>query len=170
MRWKYQSLEACTVGIRTPELNANLIGDRVEDFDDLRVYRAAFRHAMTIFDLSTEWTKEERYALTDQIRRSSRAVCSNIAEAWSKRHYEAHFVSKLSDAEGEAAETITGLDFAHTCEYLEGNDHDELRTEYRKIRGGLVKMMRNPDPWCGSSALRDPDVPYDTDTAPSTED
>ena len=111
------------------------MGNQVEDFDDLRVYRTAFRHAMTIFDLSTDWPKEERYALTDQIRRSSRAVCSNIAEAWSKRRYEAHFVSKLSDAEGEAAETITWLDFAHTCEYLDSSDHDELRAEYRKIRG-----------------------------------
>jgi four helix bundle protein len=140
------------------------MNDQVEDFEDLRVYRAAFRHAMTIFDVSGEWPKAERYALTDQIRRSSRAVCSNIAEAWSKRRYEAHFVSKLSDAEGEAAETITWLDFAHACGYLSEDDHDELRTEYRKIRGGLVKMMRNPDPWCGPAALRDPDVSYDTDS------
>jgi len=73
---------------------------QVEDFDDLRVYRAAFKHSMAIFDRSTEWSTEEKYALTDQIRRPSRAVCSNIAEAWSKRRYEAHFVSKLSDAEG----------------------------------------------------------------------
>jgi four helix bundle protein len=142
---------------------------QVEDFDDLRVYRTAFRHAMTIFDLSTEWPTEEKYSLTDQIRRSSRAVCSNIAEAWSKRRYEAHFVSKLSDAEGEAAETITWLDFAHSCEYLEAGDHDELRGEYRKIRGGLVKMMRNPDPWCGPSALREAEVPYETDKDPQTE-
>lgn len=146
------------------------MGDQVKDFDDLRVYRTAFRHAMTIFDLSTDWPKEEQYALTDQIRRSSRAVCSNIAEAWSKRRYEAHFVSKLSDAEGEAAETITWLDFAHTCEDLDGSDHNELRTEYRKIRGGLVNMMRNPDPWCGPSALRDPDVSYETDIDPQAED
>ena len=125
---------------------------------------------MTIFDLSTAWPKEEKYALTDQIRRSSRAICSNIAEAWSKRRYEAHFGSTLSDAEGEAAGTITWLDFAHTCEYLDGSDHDEHRTEYRKIRGGLVKMMWNPDPWCGPSALREPDVLYDKDVDPQTED
>ena len=161
MLWNYQRLEACTVGTRVPELDSDPMSDQVEDVDDLRVDRAAFRHAMTIFDLP-KWPKEERYALTDQIRRSSRAVCSNIAEAWSKRRYEAHFVSKLSDAEGEAAETITWLDFAHACEYLDGNDHDELRTEYRKIRGGLVKMMKNPDPWCGPSVLREPDVAYET--------
>jgi len=116
---------------------------------------------MTVFDLSGNWPKEEKYALTDQIRRSSRAVCSNIAEAWSKRRYEAHFINKLSDAEGEAAETITWLDFAHACEYLSEDNHDELRTEYRKIRGGLVKMMKNPDPWCGPSTLREPRVAYD---------
>jgi four helix bundle protein len=142
---------------------------QVEDVDDLRVYRAAFKHSMAIFDLSTEGPKKEKYALTDQIRRSSRAVCSNIAEAWSKRRYEAHFISKMSDAEGEAAETITWLDFAYACEYLPESDHDELRTEYRKIRGGLVKMMRNPDPWYGPSALRDPDIPYETDTDPRTD-
>lgn len=136
----------------------------VEDFDDLRVYRTAFRYSMAIFDLSDTWPKEERYALTDQIRRSSRAVCSNIAEAWSKQRYEAHFVNKRSDAEGEAAETITWLDFAHSCEYLSERDHDRLRSEYRKIRGGLVKMMKNPDPWCGPSKLREPDVSYNIDS------
>jgi four helix bundle protein len=138
------------------------MSNHVDDFEDLRVYRTAFKNSMEIFELSGEWPKEERYALTDQIRRSSRAVCSNIAEAWSKRRYTDHFVSKLSDAEGEAAETITWLDFAHSCEYLSADNHDRLRTEYRKIRGGLIKMMKNPDPWCGPSALREPDPEYIT--------
>jgi len=142
------------------------MSDTVEDFDDLRVYRIAFRRSMEIFDLSAEWPKEEQYALTDQIRRSSRAVCSNIAEAWSKRRYTAHFVNKLSDAEGEAAETITWLDFAQACEYLAAEDHDRLRSAYRKIRGGLVKMMKNPDPWCGPSTLREADVSYDPGSGP----
>jgi four helix bundle protein len=93
-----------------------------------------------------------------------------MAEAWSKRRYEAHVVSTLSDAEGEAAETITWLDFAHTCEDLDGSDHNELPTENRKIRGGLVNRMRNPDPWCGPSAVRDPDVSYETDIDPRAED
>ncbi len=136
---------------------------QVEDFDDLRVYRTAFKHSMKIFELSGEWPKEERYALTDQIRRSSRAVCSNIAEAWSKRRYPNHFVSNLSDAEGEAAETITWLDFARSCGYLSEDSHDRLREAYRKIRGGLIKMMKDPDPWCGPSALRDPETDYVTD-------
>jgi len=145
------------------------MSDQVEDFDDLRVYRRAFRHAMEIFDLSGDWPNEERYALTDQIRRSSRAVCSNIAEAWGKRRYEAHFVNKLSDSEGEAAETITWLDFAHACEYLSAERHDRLRTGYRKIRGGLVKMMKNSDPWCGPSTLREPDITYDAEGGRSSD-
>jgi four helix bundle protein len=139
----------------------------VDDFEDLRVYRTAFKHSMHIFDLSGNWPKVERYALTDQIRRSSRAVCSNIAEAWSKRRYPAHFISKLSDAEGEAAETITWLDFARSCEYLPDNQHRELRETYRHIRGGLIKMMKNPDPWCGPSSLKEPTVDYEIDGSTS---
>ena len=134
----------------------------IDDFEELRVYRTAYRHAMNIFESSKEWPKVERYALTDQIRRSSRGVCSNIAEAWSKRRYPNHFISKLSDAEGEAAETLTWLAFANSCEYLTDVEHDNLRTEYRRIRGGLVKMMRNPDKWCGPSTLREPRVDYET--------
>ena len=142
------------------------MSDSVEDFDDLRVYRTAFIHSMKIFDLSGEWPEEERYALTDQIRRSSRSVCSNIAEAWSKRRYTAHFVSKLSDAEGEAAETITWLDFASACDYLSGERHEELREQYKTIRGGLIKMMKNPDPWCGPSSLREPNPEYTSGKRP----
>jgi four helix bundle protein len=142
------------------------MSDSVEDFDDLRVYRTAFKVSMEIFDRSGEWPKEERYALTDQIRRSSRAVCSNIAEAWSKRRYTAHFVSKLSDAEGEAAETITWLDFASTCDYLSDEHHVDLRERYGAIRGGLIKMMKNPDPWCGPSSLREPNPGYPSGEGP----
>jgi four helix bundle protein len=135
----------------------------IDDFEKLRVYRTAYRQAMNIFDYTKEWPKVERYALTDQIRRSSRGVCSNIAEAWSKRRYPDHFISKLSDAEGEAPETLTCLAFARSCEYLTEAEHDDLRAEYRRIRGGLVKMMRNPDQWCGPSTLREPRVDYKTD-------
>jgi len=117
----------------------------IDDFEELRVYRTAYRQAMIIFEYSKQWPKVERYALTDQIRRSSRGICSNIAEAWSKRRYPDHFISKLSDAEGKAAETLTWLAFANSCEYLTDAEHDALRSEYRRIRGGLVKMMRNPD-------------------------
>ena len=134
----------------------------IDDFEELRVYRTAYRQAMNIFEYSKEWPKVERYALTDQIRRSSRGVCSNIAEAWSKRRYPNHFISKLSDAEGEAAETLTWLAFANSCDYLTDTEHNDLRAEYRQIRGGLVKMMRNPDQWCGPSTLREPRVDYET--------
>ena len=136
----------------------------IDDFEELRGYRTAYRQAMNIFDSSKEWPKVERYALTDQIRRSSRGVCSNIAEAWSKRRYPNHFISKLSDAEGEAAETLTWLAFANSCEYLTDAEHDDLRDKYRQIRGGLVKMMRNPDQWCGPSTLREPRVDYEVNS------
>lgn len=145
----------------------------IEDFDDLRVYRVSYECAMRIFELSKDWPKAERYALTDQIRRShrkgmtrkgpSRAVCSNIAEAWSKRRYERHFISKLSTAEGEAAETLTWLDFARDCGYLPEETHKKLQAEYRKIRGGLVKMMAAPEKWCGPAKLREPQADYDID-------
>src|SRR5438445_13659876 len=90
----------------------------VKDFRELRVYQMAFRAAMEIFELSKAWPAEERYSLTDQIRRASRSVCGNIAEAWRKRRYPASFVSKLSDSDGEAAETIVWLNFARDCGYL----------------------------------------------------
>lgn len=135
----------------------------IRDFEDLRVYQTGYEAAMEIFALSQAGPTEERYALTDQIRRSSRAVCSNIAEAWSKRRYERHFVSKLSDAEGEAGETMIWLQFASDCGYLLDDVYRRLRTRYRKIRGGLVKMMASPEKWCGPSTLNEPDTDYTID-------
>ena len=84
----------------------------INDFKDLRVYQHAFQTAIRIFDLSEGWPTAERYSMTDQIRRSSRSVCANIAEAWFKRRYPKHFISKLSDAGSEAAETLAWIDFA----------------------------------------------------------
>lgn len=84
----------------------------VQNYTELKVYQLAFTSAMRIYELSKKWPTEEKYSLTDQIRRSSRSVCGNIAEAWRKRRYPAHFVSKLSDADTEAAETEVWLDFA----------------------------------------------------------
>lgn len=118
---------------------------------------------MRIFELSKTWPKEEQYALTDQIRRSSRSVCQNIAEAWSKRRYEAHFVSKLTDAEGESAETRVWLDFALQCGYLSKEEHTELYQDYRFISGGLVKIMRSPEKWCGPATLREERTEYELD-------
>jgi four helix bundle protein len=132
----------------------------VKHFKELRVYEQGFAAARQIYRLSKRWPAEERYSLTDQIRRSSRSVCSNIAEAWRKRRYPAHFVSKLSDSDSEAAETQVWLDFALDCGYISQEDHDSLYATYEDIAGGLVKMMANPDTWCGPSQLREPSPTY----------
>ncbi len=102
---------------------------------------------MTIFRLTRAFPIEERYSLVDQMRRSSRAVCANIAEAWRKRRYPAHFVSKLSDAEGEAEETRVWIEFACRCGYLEGSKAAELDTVYNIILGQLVRMISRPRNW-----------------------
>jgi four helix bundle protein len=143
----------------------------VKHFRELPVYQQAFAAAMRIYELSKRWPAEERYSLTDQIRRSSRSVCANIAEAWRKRRYPAHFVSKLSDSDSEAAETQVWLDFALNCGYINQQDHDTLYADYENIAGGLVKMMANPDAWCGPSRLREPTAPYlsHTPTLPTSD-
>jgi four helix bundle protein len=123
----------------------------ISSYRDLRVYKLAFDSAMRIFELSKSWPKEEKYSLTDQIRRASRSVCSNISEAWRKRRYPPHFVSKLSDSDTEAAETEVWLDFAFACGYLAETDHKELRANYDHIGGMLVNMMNNPEKWCRRS-------------------
>lgn len=120
----------------------------VTHFRELRVYREAFDAAMRIFECSKEWPKEERYSLTDQIRRSSRSVCEQIAEAWRKRRYVAHFRSKLTDADSEAAETQSWLEFALRCNYISQEQFDEIDSAYEKICGGLVNMVANADQWC----------------------
>lgn len=102
---------------------------------------------MRIFELSAGWPLEERYALTDQIRRSSRSVCENVAEAWRKRRYPRHFVSKLSDTDAEAAETRVWLSFATRCGYLDAETTDELDGIYNRICGGLVRIMNRPGQW-----------------------
>jgi four helix bundle protein len=102
---------------------------------------------MRIFELTKSFPKEELYSLTDQIRRSSRSVCSNIAEAWRKRRYAAAFVSKLSDAEAEASETQTWLSFSVECGYVAREVQLELCTRYDEILGKLVIMIRHPEQW-----------------------
>jgi four helix bundle protein len=134
----------------------------VQHHTDLRVFQAGFEAAMRIMEASKAWPKDERYSLTDQIRRSSRAVCANVAEAWRKRRYEASFVSKLSDADAEAAETQVWLKFAHACSYLPADDYKVLYHQYDMLCGGLVKMMAEPDKWCGPSALREEPGSYST--------
>ena len=114
---------------------------------DLGVYKRAFAAAMRIFELTRTFPLEERYSMTDQVRRSSRSVCANIAEAWRKRRYPANWVSKLSDSEAEAAETQTWLQFAVECGYLKKEIANELHSEYDMIIGMLVNMIRHPENW-----------------------
>lgn len=118
---------------------------------DLRVYQSGYVVARRVFDESKAWPREERYALTDQVRRSSRSICANLAEAWAKRSYPRHFVSKLSDALGEAEETRTWIDFALDCGYLDAATHQDLAERLRHVVGGLTLMMATPDPWCRPS-------------------
>lgn len=135
----------------------------VRHFRELRVYREAFDAAMRIFELSKSWPQEERYSLTDQIRRSSRSVCEQIAEAWRKRRYLAHFRSKLTDADSEAAETQSWLEFALRCGYLSQLDFDELDSIYEKVSGGLVSMMADADKWCiANNAVKEDEVQYES--------
>src|SRR6266542_324113 len=107
---------------------------------ELRVYQKAFQAAMEVFKTSKRWPPEERYSLTNQVRRSSRSVCGAIAEAWRKRRYPAHFASKLTDADGEVAETQNWLDFARECGYLVQEEHQRLDSAYEEVTRGLVGM------------------------------
>ena len=114
---------------------------------ELKVYKAAYELSMAIFEISKTWPPEERYSLTDQIRRSSRSVCSNLREAWAKRRYEAHFVSKLTDADGENSETDTWLDFAKDCGYISNEDHGRLSSKCSEVGKMLGSMLNNPTPF-----------------------
>ncbi|MBC8402735.1 MAG: four helix bundle protein [Candidatus Marinimicrobia bacterium] len=119
----------------------------IKNHQELDVYKLAFNCAMKIFQFSKFFPKEEKYSLTDQICRSSRSICANLSEAWRKRRYKAAFVAKLNDAEAEAAETITWLDFALSCQYIDNKTHQSLSTDYDFIIGKLVRIISNPTPW-----------------------
>ncbi|RDD29670.1 four helix bundle protein [Prosthecochloris sp. ZM] len=114
---------------------------------DLSVYKLAFTSALDIHTRSEMFPKEERYSLTDQLRRSSRSVAANLAEAFRKRRYKKAFISKLSDAEGEAAETQVWLDFALSLKFISPEEHDRLYDQYDHILSQLVLMMRNSEKW-----------------------
>jgi four helix bundle protein len=120
---------------------------KIKHFRELDVYQNALNAAMEIFEISKRFPNEERFSLTDQIRRSSRSVCSNLSEAWRKRRYAAAFVSKLNDAEGEAAETQVHLEFASHCGYLDAASFQRLDDVYDKIIGQLVNMAEHPEKW-----------------------
>lgn len=123
------------------------MGRKIRGHRDLEVYERAFDAAMEIFDVSRGFPKHEVYSLTDQIRRSSRSVCANLAEAWRKRRYPAAFVSKLADAEAEAAETQVWLQFAVRCGYLEREAGLALYATYDRIIATFVAMIRRPEVW-----------------------
>ena len=120
---------------------------KITRHQDLDVYRKSFEAAMHIFEMSKQFPKEETYSLTDQIRRSSRSICANLAEAWRKRRYEAAFVSKMNDSESEAAETQTWLEFAVRCGYINKNNGRVLFKAYDEIIAMLVTMINHPDSW-----------------------
>ena len=120
---------------------------KIKHFRELDVYKNALNAAMEIFEISKRFPNEERFSLTDQIRRSSRSVCTNLSEAWRKRRYAAAFISKLNDAEGEAAETQVHLEFALHCSYLDAASFNRLDDVYDKIIGQLVNMAEHPDKW-----------------------
>ena len=121
---------------------------KIRGFRDLNVYQNALNVAMEIYEISKTFPVEEKYSLTDQIRRSSRSVCANIGEAWRKRRYPAAFVSKLNDSEGEAAETQVWLDFALRTRLIREEQWRKLNEHYEIILGQLVKMISEPQKWC----------------------
>lgn len=124
------------------------MGERINSHRDLEVYKFAFAAAMEIFQISKTFPTEERYSLTDQIRRASRSVCSNLAEACRKWIYKAVFVNKISDSMQEASETQTWLDFCIACKYIDQQTFERLDEEYEKILAMLNSMEMKADKFC----------------------
>jgi four helix bundle protein len=130
-----------------PQAKARLI---VQSFRDLEVYQGAMRFQQRIFDTSKRFPKDEMYSLTSQVRRSSRSIGSNLAEAWAKRRYSAHFLSKLTDADGELQETFHWIETAMACGYLTQDQFAGLIEEARPIGAKLGKMIANYEKFCHS--------------------
>lgn len=120
---------------------------KIVKHNDLNVYKLSFEGGMVIYETIKSFPKEEMYSLTDQIRRSSRSVSGNLAEAWLKRRYEKAFIAKLNDAEGEAAETQTWLEYALACKYIKEDVFISLNEKYNQIIGMIVTMINNPKNW-----------------------
>jgi len=118
---------------------------RINSVRELNVYRLSFDTAMEIFELSKGFPPEEKYSLTDQVRRSSRSVCTNLSEAWRKRRYKAVFINKLTDAEQEAAETQTWLEFGLACKYIGQGIFEKLDQRYEHIFAQIITMERKAD-------------------------
>ena len=119
----------------------------IRHFRDLDVYQNALEAGLRVYELSKKFPAGERYALIDQIRRSSRSVCANIAEAWRKRRYTAAFISKLNDSEGEAAETQVHMEFAFRHGYIDNAEFEAINDAYEHILGQLVRMIDHPEKW-----------------------
>ena len=124
------------------------MADKIKSVRDLKVYQLAFETAMEIFHVSKSFPKEERYSLTDQIRRSSRSICTNLSEGWRKRRYQAVFLNKLSDASQEAAETQTWLEFSLACGYIDQDTFVRLDEKYEHIFAMLHTMENKIDTFC----------------------
>ena len=122
--------------------------NRVDSFRELEVYRAAFAVQQRVFELSKAWPRMEAYALVDQVRRCSRSIGANLAEAWSKRRYPAHFLSKLTDADGELQETLHWLATAQACGYLTAADYDTLSADLAQLGRQLGMMMNKHESFC----------------------
>ena len=123
------------------------MGERIHSHRDLHAYQNALTAAMEIFDLSKSFPTEEKYSLTDQVRRSSRSVCANLAEAWRKRRYKAAFIAKLSDSESEACETQVWLEFAEQCGYIDKDTFTRMDSKYDRVLAQLVRMIDGADDW-----------------------
>ena len=130
------------------------MADRYRGFRDLKVYQLAYKLALEIFEITKTFPKEEKYSLTDQIRRSSRSVPANIAEAWYKRRYPKSFTSKLIDSAGEAGETEVWLDFSFDHGYLAKAKHDELIEKYNEVNRMLAGMINKPEKFCNPLSSR----------------
>jgi four helix bundle protein len=125
---------------------------KIRTVRDLKVYRKAFDSAMEIFELTKKFPKEEKYSLTDQIRRASRSVCSNLSEGWRKRRYKAVFLNKLTDSGQEAAETQTWLEFSLHCKYIDEDTFQRLDDSYEHIFAMLNMMEKKADTFCRPSS------------------
>ena len=120
----------------------------IKSAKELDAYKLAYEQAMDIFHISKSFPKEERYSLTDQIRRASRSVCSNLKEAWAKRRYVAHFTSKVTDSDGENSETETWIDFAKDCQYITLDDHGRLIKRNQRVGQMLGNMINKANLFC----------------------
>ena len=121
--------------------------ERIRNHKDLRVYQLAYEAALEIHQLTKNFPPEEKYSLTDQIRRSSRSVCANLAEAYRKRLYPKNFISKLSDSQSESGETLVWIDFSDSFEYIDHATHDKLYDKYEHILAMLINISNQPEKW-----------------------